>query len=540
MRSSRSQAKESLQAASSAMLASPPLGRRSGPTFNRSPDFAFPQNARGYDMRRHSATEKRTGAPSEVTAFAQTVLDGHDQDKDGSASPTWSPMSDLSTAASFNCELSDFSASSGSFSRSQPLPPRATTTTTGGGCGSGTPAALRAESVGPRSRPRSGVPSPCPRDEEEESLADFGEGDGKTHRLLSRLLARRDSGPLMLQTDGLTRTPKAGRRHSAPTTTVAAPKKTIRHLAPDEKIFDLFHWDEVLQEEGDGGKVVVCKPKDYTRHNNKDYVMKIRSKEKLAEQHFEQQFRRSQSRMLNFPTHSGVLALHEVLEDEKFYYVLMEKAEGGNFFSSLLSEFEDGVMPASAVRQLMREILEAVSHVHKQGMLHRDIKPDNLVMQLCEGTDPRRGKVRKVALIDFDHADPDWDPMTPSCRQNEFCGTVQYSAPEAFLGYFSQSSDLYSIGVILYLLMTGKMPYENDIYEEETRRRHSLPNKHCVWSPTIVQRMKDFSIDWECNPWPEQKLCRNFCRSLLAFDPLMRPVSAEEALRHDWFSQQGA
>mmetsp|Transcript_88775 Transcript_88775/g.259454 ORF Transcript_88775/g.259454 Transcript_88775/m.259454 type:complete len:611 (-) Transcript_88775:219-2051(-) len=533
MRSSRSHAKESLQAASSALLASPPVTRRAKASLQRSSDLAFEKNARGYD-------KGRTPTPSDVTSMAQRHLD-----EDGSVSPGWSPLSAKSTSASFWGDLSDVSGSSGSLSKSMPIPSRRNAREAREEAqrqGPAREARLEAPQAGrgspapARSRQRSKQRTPV--EEGEEGLEDACEEDVRTHRLLSKLLCRRSSVLHPMHTEGASpHVHRMPRRHSAPNWTTSPPQKGIRCLKHDEKIFDLYQWNEVLQEEGDGGKVVVCRPKGESRNEADTFVMKIRSKESLEAQHFGEQFRKSQLRMLNLTPHAGVLPLREVLEDDKFYYIVMEKANGGSLFSSLLSEFQDGVMPASAVQKLMCEILEAVSHVHKQGMLHRDIKPDNLVMQMCEGEDGRT-RVKKVALIDFDHADPEWDPMSPSVRQNEFCGTVQFSAPEAFLGYFSQSSDLYSIGVILYLLMTGKMPYSDEIYQAEIHRRNEMPKRRCVWSNKTAERMQAASIDWDCNPWPEQKLCRNFCKSLLAFDPLMRPVSAEEALRHGWFASQ--
>merc|ERR1719359_1060466 len=86
-------------------------------------------------------------------------------------------------------------------------------------------------------------------------------------------------------------------------------------------------------------------------------------------------------------------------------------------------------------------------------MLHRDVKPDNIVVH--------HGM---PLLIDFDHADPDWN-ATEHKRVTGFFGTVRFSAPEAFRGYFSQQSDLYSVGVLLYLLMTGKLPRDDRIME---------------------------------------------------------------------------
>merc|ERR1719335_801144 len=108
--------------------------------------------------------------------------------------------------------------------------------------------------------------------------------------------------------------------------------------------------------------------------------MKIKAKADLSADS-EEQFRKAQLKMLNMPKHSGVLPLTEVLEDDNFYYVVMEKANGGSLLSSLLEEFSDGIMPERAVKQLMKEILSAIAHIHRQGMLHRDIKVDNLVVQ---------------------------------------------------------------------------------------------------------------------------------------------------------------
>merc|ERR1711933_173013 len=104
------------------------------------------------------------------------------------------------------------------------------------------------------------------------------------------------------------------------------------------------------------------------------------------------------------------------------------------------------------MKYLMRQILTAVGHVHEQGMLHRDIKPDNLVMQVYPDPESPSGKAHKVMLIDFDHADPEWSPVlprTPYDSETSF-GTRRFNAPETFQGSFSQESDLYSVGVILY------------------------------------------------------------------------------------------
>jgi serine/threonine protein kinase len=311
------------------------------------------------------------------------------------------------------------------------------------------------------------------------------------------------------------------------------PQAGIKHLG-DGKIYDLYYWDEVLQESGDGGKVVVCKRKG--DENGPNYVMKIRSKESLRENYYEEEFRKLQIRMLNFPPHVGIMPLHEVYEDENFYYTVMKKATG-SFFHSLVNEFKDGVMPHRAVKSLMRDILEAVDHVHKQGMLHRDIKPDNLVMQDYDEPQSPTGTIKKVMLIDFDHADAEYSPKTPkTASSQDICGTLRFNAPETFLGEYSTGSDLYSVGTILYLLMTGRLPYDDDIFDTEPFGGALSPNSQKVFMRRIYEHMQYQPINFDCEPWPEQSDCRDFCMRMLSFDPSKRIQLADEALQHCWFS----
>eukprot|EP00927_Polykrikos_kofoidii_P045758 TRINITY_DN39856_c0_g1_i1.p1 TRINITY_DN39856_c0_g1~~TRINITY_DN39856_c0_g1_i1.p1 ORF type:complete len:739 (-),score=106.97 TRINITY_DN39856_c0_g1_i1:107-2281(-) len=342
--------------------------------------------------------------------------------------------------------------------------------------------------------------------------------------------------------------------------------RRIIALAPGEKIFDLYFWDEVLQEQGHGGKVVSCKRKrkaagssDGSDNSPQDgcsddcptpysvrtpfslptgsskeeggrggeLVMKIKAKKELRDIGAEAQFRKAQLRLLNLPPHDGVVPLHEVLEDETFYYVVMEKATGGSLFCSLMDEYTDGNMPANAVRKVMKEILEAVLHVHNQGMLHRDIKPDNLVVQV--GLCPFAGKsIKKVKLIDFDVADPEWCPASPK-RLAAYVGTLRYSAPESFLGHFSEKTDLYSIGTILYLIMTGNLPYPDGIFR---------PGVQEASLTEIFEGMRQTPVDWTSAVWEGQQQCMDFCKQMLAFEPKERMGSAAEALAHPWLDTE--
>lgn len=298
-------------------------------------------------------------------------------------------------------------------------------------------------------------------------------------------------------------------------------------MAPGEKIYDLFTWDQVLQEYGDGGKVVICHLKPGVHghrwaipESDRDcqFVMKIKAKGSFATAEDEARFRRTQNAMLNFPHHPCVMPTHEVLEDDNNYYVVMQRASEGSFFESLIKDYPSGVIPNSVVKTAIRDILDAVEHLHKRGILHRDIKPDNLVVHRDKITGEKR-----VMLVDFDHA----DVYTPMERSEYTFGTLRFNAPETFLGEYTPQSDLYSIGVTFYLLMTGRMPYEDSIFLslcEESRSRKQ-----------VYAAMKSTMIDWACSPWPERPLCMDFSQRLLAFVPGMRLQSCEAALQHRWF-----
>jgi serine/threonine protein kinase len=239
------------------------------------------------------------------------------------------------------------------------------------------------------------------------------------------------------------------------------------------------------------------------------------------------------------PVHPGILAPREVLEDQKLYYIVMDRASGGTFFEGLIRDHADGTMPPHAVRRLLIELLQAVGHIHKHGVIHRDIKPDNLVMHFVNDPQAPEGKTRRVALIDFDYADLALDRGgDPDSTDHYYCGTYRFSAPETFQGHFSRASDLFSVGVILYLLMTGKMPYRDDLFNAlSSYHPHDDDPELCEGKglmAEVASSMRREQIDWSCGLWSAQPLCRDFCEKMLQCDHWRRFQTAEEALMHEW------
>lgn len=242
----------------------------------------------------------------------------------------------------------------------------------------------------------------------------------------------------------------------------------------------------------------------------------------------EQVWRSLLTRMLNMETHHNVLGLLDVLEDAIAYYLVMEKCDGGELLHFLNTAYD---VPERECKRIMREILEAVHHIHCCGLLHRDIKPENILFHdtTADPSTPLTLRAKKtVKLIDFDSC-VEYKQNRP--KPTHVVGTLRYLAPEALRGEYSPASDLWSVGIILYILMTGTMPFNielDNVMGIEDVRCGSASMEG------MYQTLRNTHIDFECEPWPTFPQARDLCRKLLAASPGDRSPSASAALSHPW------
>lgn len=154
------------------------------------------------------------------------------------------------------------------------------------------------------------------------------------------------------------------------------------------------------------------------------------------------------------------------------------------------------------VLSVFEQLLEALAHVHQQGIVHRDVKPDNLVV---DGT----GEAR---LVDFDLSGPSNERFSQKVR----LGTIGYIAPEQIRGQApSPASDLYSAGVLLFWLLAGELPYSGEPEEVmEAHLKAPVP-------PLEADEATKLSVTPEL---------RAFMERLMAKDPAQRYANAREAL----------
>lgn len=263
----------------------------------------------------------------------------------------------------------------------------------------------------------------------------------------------------------------------------------------------------------DGLKVVV-KVRERHRVENELVCGSFQGPEDEAE------WRATMERLLSLPRHESIAYCHEVLEDAKRYYVVMDRAMGLDLFEVLSRE---GELVAVEVQETLRQILSAVAALHSQGCIHKDLKLENVMLERSHAA---AGFV--VKLIDFDTL-TNWtrDGMLAA----DVLGTDQYIAPEAYQGIYSPASDMFAIGVLAYRLLSGSFPFDNSIFDDE-------PGENWVGAPkmeAICESLLRAEINWDFEIFQREPGALDFCQRALSMDHMGRPT-VWQALHHPWLT----
>nr|XP_056713529.1 serine/threonine-protein kinase 17A [Euleptes europaea] len=202
-----------------------------------------------------------------------------------------------------------------------------------------------------------------------------------------------------------------------------------------------------------------------------------------------------------------VINLHEVYETPTEMILVLEYAAGGEIFDQCVADREDAFKEKD-VKRLMRQILEGVSFLHHNNVVHLDLKPQNILLT----SDSPLGDVR---IVDFGLS----RVMNNSEELREIMGTPEYVAPEV-LSYdpISTATDMWSIGVLAYVMLTGVSPFLGN-NKQETFLNISQMN---------VNYSEDFDLVSES--------AVDFIKALLVKRPEER-ATAEECLLHSWLAQ---
>ena len=210
--------------------------------------------------------------------------------------------------------------------------------------------------------------------------------------------------------------------------------------------------------------------------------------------------------------HRGILRLEETFETETEWQLVLQRAEGGELFSLV----EQGPIPESRCKALTLSLLQAVSHIHSRGVVHRDIKPENILL----GHRDDDGVSGDVLLADFGLA----TVLGHGEVATKPCGSFEYAAPEilrkshCFSGGYTHKVDMWSVGVILFVILGGYHPFQDD----DERRAY--------------KRIITGTSQFHSSRWAHiSDHAKDLVKSLLQVDPIVR-LSATEALAHPWFT----
>ncbi|XP_042193833.1 MAP/microtubule affinity-regulating kinase 3a isoform X12 [Callorhinchus milii] len=194
----------------------------------------------------------------------------------------------------------------------------------------------------------------------------------------------------------------------------------------------------------------------------REVAIKIIDKTQLNPTSLQKLFR--EVRIMKCLNHPNIVKLFEVIETEKTLYLVMEYASGGEVFDYLVAH---GRMKEKEARAKFRQIVSAVQYCHQKRIVHRDLKAENLLLDAD----------MNIKIADFGFS----NEFTIGNKLDTFCGSPPYAAPELFQGkkYDGPEVDVWSLGVILYTLVSGSLPFDGqnlkELRERVLRGKYRIP-----------------------------------------------------------------
>jgi eukaryotic-like serine/threonine-protein kinase len=206
----------------------------------------------------------------------------------------------------------------------------------------------------------------------------------------------------------------------------------------------------IVRKLGSGGMANVYLAED--EELGRRVAIKILNDRHASDDSFVERFRREAKNAAGL-SHPNIVSVYDRGEAEGTYYIAMEYLEGRSLKERIISE---GPLPISAAIEVTRQVLRAVGFAHRRGIVHRDIKPHNV---LLAQDGPGDGEPR-FKVTDFGISRTAASQMTEA---GSIVGTAQYLSPEQARGApVDQRSDIYSVGIVLYELLTGKLPFTGE------------------------------------------------------------------------------
>jgi len=205
--------------------------------------------------------------------------------------------------------------------------------------------------------------------------------------------------------------------------------------------------------------------------------------------------------------HPNIMQIFEFYEDKKNFYIITEFCDGGELFDKIV---EKGQLSEADAANIMKQLLSAVSYIHGNQIVHRDLKPENILL------DTKKNNIIKII---------DWGTarfFEKNKKMNRISGTPYYIAPEVLLEKYDEKCDVWSCGVIMYILLCGYPPFNADNDNE------------------IMNKIKIGKFSFPDEEWSQiSSEAKDLISKMLTYKPSER-VAASDCLLHKWFTENAS
>ncbi|GMF60160.1 unnamed protein product [Phytophthora fragariaefolia] len=324
------------------------------------------------------------------------------------------------------------------------------------------------------------------------------------------------------------RMPADGER-SAPAPSSTASKATNDKVAQDKWILkfetknERDQWAKLVQDaidllswiakftlgsvimETENSSVVECST--WMDRGRPSYVMKSMEVSSTKQSHSARNEIEIQRMLTNYSSHPNIVALHDSFRQKEKAYLVMENCVGGDLFDFIS---QNGGMDEHEAKVLFRHVASAIKHCHEHGIVHLDIKPENVFFKVSAM------QLETVKLGDFGSA----LLLDKSAVKKAISCTVGYAAPEVLQnGKISYAADVFSAGAVLYTILCGYSPF-------------SAPSEDEMLERTLSGEIFFDELEW----WRISKEAKNLVKQMMHPDADQRP-SMEDVLENPWFSK---
>ncbi|GAU88561.1 hypothetical protein RvY_01242 [Ramazzottius varieornatus] len=255
---------------------------------------------------------------------------------------------------------------------------------------------------------------------------------------------------------------------------------------------------DIAKTLGKGNYAVVKLAKH--RITKTEVAIKIIDKSRLDDANLQKIYREVQ--IMKQLDHPNIIKLYQVMETKNMLYLVCEYASKGEIFDHIATY---GRIPENAARRIFWQILAAVEYCHQKNIVHRDLKAENLLLDAN----------MNIKLADFGFS----NYFSPGKQLSTWCGSPPYAAPEVFQGrkYSGPQTDIWSLGVVLYVLTTGSLPFD----------------------ASTLQSLRDRVLSGRFRiPFFMTSDCEHLIRHMLVLDPSRR-FTIEQIKQHSWTRGDG-